>query len=80
MCRFGKSPRTLFKPRFCNSFSGYPEGAESVDASCCVRTFPKKLTRPLPTKDGGTLRTVADAKPICSGCRSSESYRHAGSA
>ena len=36
-----KSPRTLFKPRFCNSFSGYPEGAESVDASCCVRTSPK---------------------------------------
>jgi Phosphoribosyl transferase domain len=29
MCRFGKSPRTLFKPRFYNSFSGYPEGAES---------------------------------------------------
>ena len=22
----------------------------------------KKLTRPLPTKDGGTLRTVADAR------------------
>jgi len=27
-----------------------------------VRTFPKKLTRPLPTKDGGTLRTAAEAR------------------
>jgi hypothetical protein len=45
MCRFGKSPRTLFKPRFCNSFSGCPEGAESVDASCCVRTLQRFLRK-----------------------------------
>jgi hypothetical protein len=29
---------------------------------CCVlRTSPKKLDQPLPTKDGGTLRTIRDA-------------------
>jgi hypothetical protein len=27
----------------------------------------KKLTRPLPTKDGGTLRTVAEAPRLCGG-------------
>jgi len=29
----------------------------------------QKLTQPLPTKDGGTLRTVLMRAPTCSHCR-----------
>src|SRR5262249_18045695 len=43
-------------------------GAHSLSLSgalmfrpCHGRTSPRKLSRPLPTKDGGTLRTVLDA-------------------